>query len=350
MSYEAGMKALNLEFSDQVPRTEYSVAGHWELVKVVTGMPVETDEERMAARTEFMKKWDYSINWATCVSRNYMKNGRTTDMGHAEYATNGEDFRDTITNPFTDVEQVWALDPCKEYGEFDKQQLIREFEDKYDQLCSTRICGVNMGGVYITMISGILEILGWDMMLLALGSDEKKFNKLLEGYYEWVKQFYEAFAESKIPVFMCHDDMMWTSGPFAHPDWYRENIFPKVKKMIEPVKAAGKKILFTSDGTYDMFYDDVIGMGVDMVVMEPSNDMELFAKKYGKTHGFIGGCDCRVLLNGSKEDIYKEVKRAMDIGKPYPGYVFCTGNHIPSNTPVDNCLYYQDAYLELRKR
>ena len=50
-------------------------------------------------------------------------------------------------------------------------------------------------------------------------------------------------------------------------------------------------------------------------MLEPITDMKYIAEKYGKTHAFIGNVDTRVLLNGTKDDIYREVKRCMDIGK-----------------------------------
>ncbi len=40
----------------------------------------------------------------------------------------------------------------------------------------------------------------------------------------------------------------------------------------------------------------------------------------------------------------------MAIGKPYPGFFLATGNHIPSNTPTENVLYYFEVYEELSKR
>ena len=43
MSYQSGWKALNLEFIDTVPRTEYSAECHWPLIKKVTG--IDTDKE-----------------------------------------------------------------------------------------------------------------------------------------------------------------------------------------------------------------------------------------------------------------------------------------------------------------
>mgnify|MGYP000388108196 FL=1 len=101
---------------------------------------------------------------------------------------------------------------------------------------------------------------------------------------------------------------------------------------------------------YTEFIDDIAGCGVSGFVMEPSTDMKYVAEKYGKTHSFIGNADTRILLSGSREEIYSEVKRCMDIGKACPGFIMAVGNHIPPNTPVENCLYYNEIFEKLRNR
>ena len=40
----------------------------------------------------------------------------------------------------------------------------------------------------------------------------------------------------------------------------------------------------------------------------------------------------------------------MAIGKSCPGFIMAVGNHIPSNTPVENALYYNEVYEELAQR
>jgi len=46
MSYQSGWKAINLEFTDRVPRTEYSVETyHWPLVQKVTGIDTSIPEK-----------------------------------------------------------------------------------------------------------------------------------------------------------------------------------------------------------------------------------------------------------------------------------------------------------------
>jgi uroporphyrinogen-III decarboxylase len=206
-----------------------------------------------------------------------------------------------------------------------------------------------MGGVYITLLSGLLEILGWEKLLLALAYP-RDFDRVIEGYPDWVGQFYRAYARTSLPVLMCHDDICWTRGPVAAPQWYRSAYFPRLARLLAPWKEAGKKVIFTSDGDYTAFFDDLVRCGVDMFVMEPHTDMAAFARRYGRTHGFVGNADTRVLLLGGRDDIRREVERCFDIGRRCPGFVMAVGNHIPPNTPVDSALWYDECYRSLARR
>ncbi|PIV64496.1 MAG: hypothetical protein COZ37_04220 [bacterium (Candidatus Ratteibacteria) CG_4_10_14_3_um_filter_41_18] len=351
MSYQSGWKAINLEFSARVPRTEYSAQSyHWPLVQRVTGIDTSIEANREKAKKEFVKKWDYAFMWMTPGGYRF-KEGKTTKMGHAEYAAGGTDFDTRRECPFKTLEEVYNFDPCAEYERRNQEELVKELNAEYIKTKDYwGDAALTMGGVYHTIFSGLIEIFGWEMLLLAIGKDSKRFNKVIESYYHWIKQYFDAWARTDCKVFMSHDDICWTSGPVTHPDWYRRSIFPYYKRLWEPILSSGKKIIFTSDGKYDIFFDDIVRCGANMLVMEPGNDMKGFAEKYGKTHGFVGNADTRILLLGTKEDIYKEVKRCMDIGKEYPGFIMAVGNHIPPNTPVDNALYYNEAYMKLSKR
>lgn len=352
MSYDYGMAAINLEMTDKVPRTEYSADTHWALVEKVTGIKItqeSTKEEKAKASSAFRTAWDYGFRWNVCVSAGALEKCRTK-MGHAKYSTGGTDFNTDISCPFEDPEELLDFDPMAVYGKLNHSDLVKMFNENYALKCKDNSDLVNTTGVYITMVSGLLEIFGWDMMLMALGIDAKAFGQTANRYATWVSQYFEALADCDSPIIKIHDDIVWTSGAFTNPEWYREFVFPNYKKMFAPIREAGKKIIFTSDGTYDEFIDDIADCGVNGFVMEPTTNMEYIAEKYGKTHSFIGNADTRILLRGTKEDIYNEVKRCMDIGKKCPGFFMAVGNHIPSNTPIDNALYYNEAFEKLRKR
>jgi len=72
--------------------------------------------------------------------------------------------------------------------------------------------------------------------------------------------------------------------------------------------------------------------------------------KFGKTHSIMGNVDVRPLTFGTKADIRAEVERCMAVGKDCPGYWMVCSGHLPSNVPVENALYYNDCYMELRDR
>ena len=354
MSYERGWMALNLEMPERVPRSEYWAGGHWKLIKAVTGIDVSSDspdEVKQKATRSFVGPdgWDYDFFWSTLIGRGEFGEVRS-NMGHAVYADGGVDYNDNIYFLFEDPEDVLRFDPWSALGQRDHNQIVRRFEEHYRGNCENNPGGVNMTGIYVTCISGLIDLFGWNTLLTAAGMDLQAFGALINRYASWIQQYFDALGDADVPVVMVHDDMVWTEGAFIHPDWYHKYVFPNYKKYLAPLIESGKRIMFTSDGNYSEFIDDIADCGVNGFVMEPTTDMKYIAEKYGKTHVFIGNADTRILLSGTKAEIRAEVERCMDIGKPYPGFFIAVGNHIPPNTPVENALYYNEVYIELSRR
>ncbi len=352
MSYDDGWAAMNLEMPRRIPHTEYSIESHWQVVWIVTGIDVDeyspVDVQRLAS-LDFMRAWNYDFFWSTVIGHEDVGPVRT-DMGHAEYAQGGTDRRDTVYCPFSTPEEVLDYDPWQVIGPRDKRFLTRRFEEHYKAQVLAHPAGVNMTGVYVTLISGFIDLFGWDMLLRAAGTDPKRFGELANRYASWIGQYFEALSDADVPVVMVHDDIVWTSGAIMRPAWYRQYVFPNYKKLFAPLRDSGKKIIFTSDGNYTEFIDDIAETGVHGFVLEPLTDMEYMVQKYGKNHVIIGNAETRVLLRGSKAEIRAEVERCLNLGRACPGYFLAVGNHIPPNTPVESCLYYQQVYEELSQR
>lgn len=347
-----GISAINLEMPARVPRTEYSVTNHYGVLNRVTGLYIDSCssiEDKSKAEKIFMKKWNFDFIWNILTGRKEFGT-YLTSMGHGVYDNDGQDFNDKLYCPFKTPEQVYELDPFEQYGYKNINDLKIAYENNYREKVNYYGDAVNMTGIYISCISGLLEILGWDMFLLAAGYDPGRFSELVNRYHLWIGQYFNALAQTDIPYVMIHDDIVWASGPFMSPSWYREVVFPGLKRNIRMLADSGKKVCFTSDGNYTVFIDDIADMGVHGFVLEPLTDMEYIAHKYGRTKFFIGNADTRILLSGSKDDIENEVLRCIKIGKKCPGFFMAVGNHIPSNTPVDNVLYYNEFYEKHSKR
>jgi uroporphyrinogen-III decarboxylase len=199
----------------------------------------------------------------------------------------------------------------------------------------------------VTLISGFIDLFGWEMLLLAAGTDPVRFGALANRYASWMQQYFEALAEAEVPVVMVHDDIVWAAGPIFRPAWYREYVFPNYRKYFAPLLDSGKRILFCSDGDFTPFVDDIAATGVHGFAFEPLTDLATVVEHYGQTHVIVGNVDTRVLLNGSRAAIRAEVERCMSLGRACPGYFMAVGNHIPPNTPVESALYYNQVYEEL---
>lgn len=352
MSFEHGMAALNLQMTDRVPRTEYSAHAHWELINKVLGTNITASspkEQQELASTNFKKAWNYDFTWSI-LYHSWIFGDHRTKMGHAEYASEGSDYSAEVSSPFTSYQDVLNMDFEATYARKSHSELVKEQNEHFALQKKLNPNSVAMTGIYVTLISGLLEVFGWDYLLMAAGMDQEGFGETTNRYAKFIQPYFNALADCDSEVIMVHDDIVWTSGPFISPDWYRKYIFPNFKKMFAPLREAGKKIIYTSDGDFSLFTDDIADSGVNGFVMEPTTDMAYIAEKYGKTHSFIGNADTRILLSGTKDDIYKEVKRCMDIGKNCPGFFMAVGNHIPSNTPIENAIFYNDVYEELSRR
>ena len=198
------------------------------------------------------------------------------------------------------------------------------------------------GGYYKTIVSGAIEAFGWEMLLTA-AADRRRFARVLEGFYRLSRHHFEAWARTGTEVFICHDDMVWTAGPFIHPDFYRSAIFPHYKELWRVWKDAGKRVLYCSDGDFTMFLDDIAEAGADGFIFEPVVDFDRVVRDFGGTHVIVGSkVDARTLTFGTPDDIRREVDATLDVAGGLPGFMFAVGNHIPSNVPVENAQFYFD--------
>ena len=339
MSYRIGIDTIHLRPAERLAHTEY--CSNDALKRALAARSDEPFEDAVGMDLVW-NSHDGPVPWAD--------RGRVTDMGHAEFLEHGVDKRPPKPSPFTHPEQVLAFDAVKEYGLPDMDGLVRFYENLYQEGQRAHPNQVYPGGYYKTIVSGAIEAFGWDM-LLAAAADQAGFAQVLDSIFRLSLHHYEAWAKTAIEVFICHDDMVWTEGAFMNPAFYRRVIFPRYEALWAVLKKAGKKVLYCSDGNYGEFVDDLAKAGADGFVFEPLTPLEPIVRRYGNTHVIVGSnVDCRTLTFGAKEDIRAEIDSTLALAFDCPGFVFAVGNHIPSNVPVANALFYLDYLREHWRR
>jgi len=335
MSYRIGIDTIHLRPTPRLAHTEYCSNDALRRLLTRDGRSFED-----ALETDFV--WstnDGPVPWN--------ERGRVTDMGHAEFLEDGVDKRQPKTCPFSDPEEVLEFDAIKEYGLPDFDGLVAFYEKHYTKSQAAFPNQVFTGGYYKTIVSGAIEAFGWDM-LLAAAADQERFERVLDSIFRLSLHHVKAWAKTSVEVFICHDDMVWTEGAFMDPAFYRRAIFPRYAELWALLKRAGKKVLFCSDGNFGAFVDDIAEAGADGFIFEPMTALEPIVPKYGKTHVIVGSkVDCRTLTFGTRDEIQAEVDATLALAFDCPGFMCAVGNHIPSNVPVDNALFYLD-YLTAR--
>ena len=344
MSRDRACEALRLAAEGRAAHTEYT--SHRCLMSRVTGLP--EDHADLARR--FYEAWQIDLVWNTNDGPVPWKDrGRVTDMGHAEFLADGSDRRDARACPFRSVEAALAFDAVEEYGLPEFNGLVALYESSLHARQAALPETLVPGGYYKTIVSGAIEAFGWDMLLQA-AADPRGFDRVLDGFYQLSLHHYKAWAATSAEVFICHDDMVWSQGPFIHPDFYRSAVFPRYKKLWEVLKQAGKIVLYCSDGDWTMFMDDIAAAGADGFIFEPMTSFRYAAEKHGRTRVIVGSeVDCRTLTFGSRDEIKAQVDASLRIGLRLPGWIAAVGNHIAPNVPVENALFYFDC-LNSRRR
>ena len=346
MSLQIGMDTIWLRPTPRLAHTEY--CSNEPLIRHVTGRDPRNDPE---AGKLFTQKWELDLLWSVNDGPvAWPERGRTTDMGHAVFLEDGRDKRETRHCPFASVEEVWEFDAVAEYGLPDMEELVKYYEHSYQTAQAANPEQVFTSGYYKTIVSGAIEAFGWDMLLHA-ASDWDRFERVLDSIFRLSLHHYQAWARTSAPVFICHDDMVWSAGAFMHPDFYRRAIFPRYKTLWDVLKKAGKKVLFCSDGTWTQFAQDIAEAGADGFIFEPTCDLDYMVENFGKTHVIVGSkVDCRTLTFGTKDDIKAEIDATLELALDCPGFMFAVGNHIPSNVPVENGVFYMEYLRDNWKR
>jgi hypothetical protein len=331
MSYQIGIDTVHLRPTPRLAHTEY--CSNAALIR----------ELQARGQPSFDDAWEIDLLWSSNDGPvGWEKRGRVTDMGHAVFVEGGTDKRQPQPCPFKTVEEVLEFDAVKEYRLPDFDELVKYYEKCYQDTQKARPNQVFPGGYYKTIVSGAIQAFGWDMLLEAAAYREP-FERVLDSIFRLSLHHFKAWAKTSIKVFICHDDMVWSEGAFMHPDIYRRTIFPRFRELWAVLKRVGIKVLFCSDGDFTEFLDDIANAGADGFIFEPMTSLEKAVGKYGKTHVIVSSkVDARTLTFGSKKQIQAEVDTTLKMAFDCPGFIFAVGNHIPSNIPVENALFYFD--------
>lgn len=348
MSRELALAAINCQAAPRIAHTEYSLGYHPNYVQAKTGLSPSDPQ----AFRRLYELWEIDFNWSTNdgLHGDWASRGRATDMGHAVYAADGSDMRPPQECPFKSIEEVWAFDPAAEYGLPDFAEQVAAYEKQMQEARTAWPDQLTTGGYYKTIVSGCIAAFGWDMFLLAC-ADRTRIASLFERFAAFTLFHMRAWAQTSVEAVIQHDDFVWTQGAFMHPNLYREIIIPAYAELWKPLHAAGKKVLFCSDGNYAEFVEDLAEAGADGFIFEPLVPFDFMAERYGRSHCLVGSAvDCNDMAFRSWEVVQASMDRTFALAEKCSGLIWAVGNHLPANISDEMLDKYIAYFLEKRPR
>ncbi len=201
--------------------------------------------------------------------------------------------------------------------------------------------GMGIIGQYGDIYTMVWELMGFETFAMSVYTDPELIKLLFEKVGNLVVSMYETMADiDEVGCFWYSDDIAYASGLMMHPDFFREYLFPFIKRIGDLAGKRGIPFIYHSDGVLFDVLDELINMGVTALhPIEPkSMDIKDLANRFGNRLSFCGGIELDMLSRGSRIEVEMETNKYIEnVGK---NYSWCAGssNSIPEYVKVENYI------------
>lgn len=138
------------------------------------------------------------------------------------------------------------------------------------------------------------------------------------------------------------DDWGQQHGLLMGPKIWKKFIWPRLKRMYDVVRKAGKFVVIHSCGDVDELFDDLVDIGLNCFnPLQPEvMDVETLMKQYQGRLSFYGGLSVqKTLPHGSVDDVRRESRKLLELGSE-GGYIFAPAHDVPKGVKLENMLAF----------
>ncbi len=137
-------------------------------------------------------------------------------------------------------------------------------------------------------------------------------------------------------------------GLIIGPTHWRRFVKPGLARMVERIRAGGKKVYLHSCGHIVPLIPELIDIGVDILQPIQPEAMDIFELKrqFGRDICLMGGISTQYTLHSGKaDDVRREVADCLEKMAAGGGYVMAPAKAILPGVPVENAIALIDAFL-----
>lgn len=146
-----------------------------------------------------------------------------------------------------------------------------------------------------------------------------------------------------VDIVFISDDLGTQESQLMSTAAWVEYLKPRVARWCDRIHAAGKYVLFHTDGAARDFVPHLVECGVDILNpiqhVCPGMDRVGLKRDFGDKLIFHGGIENqRILPYGTVDEVRQEVKTCLETLGAGGGYIPCSCHNIQAGTPVENVI------------
>lgn len=178
---------------------------------------------------------------------------------------------------------------------------------------------------------------------------EAMLDQTLRFWLDWFDAFLREVGDL-VDVIMIGDDLAGQTGPLFRPDFYRQVVKPRHKRLVQFVKSrTGAKIWYHTCGACRGYIPDLLDNGIDALnpvqISAAGMQPEQLKAEFGDRLTFWGGAiDAQhVLPHADPATVREHVRKNIEAFAPGGGYVFNNVHNIQAGVPPESVLAMYDA-------
>lgn len=323
------MRALRGEPTDGVPFWEvwFAMSG---LEEHVLGHPVRDWEEQI--KFHRLMGWEYvSIG---VPAHHWGASSATASDGTKHYVQHGRiPMEELYARPEPDLDEAY-------------ETAVKTVHDAHEE-------GMAVIAYVPWCFHAANTALGLEHLAYLVYDDRDYLHEL----FEWVEEgtrraIREVLLPAGVDVVLFDGDCAYKTGLMVRPDHFRELVFDRTAKTMQPLKNAGVLCVLHSDGKLDDLIPVLIELGFNAVhgVEAQANDLADIKRRFGRDITLIGNMDVDFLFRASVDEVRAATERMLKIGMEDGRYIAACNTSPIDYIPYENYLAMVDVIRNYRSR
>jgi len=130
------------------------------------------------------------------------------------------------------------------------------------------------------------------------------------------------------------------NGPMASPRFFREVVFPNLKRQVEETHKIGVKFVKHSDGNLNPLLPDLAKIVDGLHSLDPTAGMDIgvIKSQYGAELTLVGNVAVDSLCLKTRDEVVQETRECLQKAARGGGYILSSSNSWFSDARLENCL------------